>query len=70
MPYAVWDGGMGEIEVVIPPKDVALRFNTCVLPLIRKIQDSYFEIKTLVELRDILMPKLMSGSIDVSGIVI
>ena len=23
MPYAVWDGGMGEIEIVIPPIDVA-----------------------------------------------
>lgn len=68
MPYAVWDGGMGEIEIAIPPVEIAKRFNELVLPMLRQIQNSYFEIKALRELRDSLLPKLMSGEIDASGI--
>ena len=68
MPYAVWDGGMGEIEIVIPPIDVAEEFNNIVLPMLRQIQRNCEEIKLLGNLRDTLLPKLMSGEIDVSGI--
>ena len=68
MPYAVWDGGMGEIEIVIPPTDVAEEFNNIVLPMLRQIQRNFEEIKLLGSLRDTLLPKLMSGEIDVSGI--
>ena len=68
MPYAVWDGGMGEIEIVIPPIDVAEEFNNIVLPMLRQIQRNCEEIKLLGSLRDTLLPKLMSGEIDVSGI--
>ena len=68
MPYAVWDGGMGEIEIVIPPIDVAEGFNNIVLPMLRQIQRNCEEIKLLGSLRDTLLPKLMSGEIDVSGI--
>lgn len=68
MPYAVWDGGMGEIEIVIPPIDVAEEFNNIVLPMLRQIQRNCEEIKLLGGLRDTLLPKLMSGEIDVSGI--
>ena len=68
MPYAVWDGGMGEIEIVIPPIDVAEEFNNIVQPMLRQIQRNCEEIKLLGSLRDTLLPKLMSGEIDVSGI--
>ena len=66
MPYAVWDGGMGEIEIAIPPLDVAREFNELVLPMLRQIQNSYYEVKALRELRDCLLPRLMSGDLDVS----
>lgn len=66
MPYAVWDGGMGEIEIDIPPLAVANEFNELVLPMLRQIQNSYYEVKALRELRDNLLPRLMSGDMDVS----
>ena len=68
MPYAVWDGGMGEIEIIIPPIDVAEEFNNSVLPMLRQIQRNCEEIQILGSLRDTLLPKLMSGEIDVSDI--
>lgn len=68
MPYAVWDGGLGDMEIAIPPKDVAKKFNDTVLPMLRHIQDSYFENRNLADLRDSLLPKLMSGELDVSKV--
>lgn len=68
MPYAVWDGGMGEIEIIIPPIDVAEEFNNSVLPMLRQIQRNCEEIQILGSLRDTLLPKLMSGEIDVSDV--
>lgn len=68
MPYAVWDGGMGEIELIIPPIDVAEKFNNIVLPMLRQIQRNCEENQSLRELRDTLLPKLMLGEIDVSAV--
>ena len=36
--------------------------------MIRKIQNSYFENNNLKNIRDSLLPKLMSGELDVSDI--
>lgn len=68
MPYAVWEGGLGEMEINIPPQQIAEEFNMLVLPMLRKIQYSYFENKYLKELRDSLLPRLISGKIDISNI--
>lgn len=70
MPYAVWDGGLGDMEISIPPKDVAKKFNDTVLPMLRHIQASYFENQNLVEMRDSILPRLMSGEIDLSEVEI
>jgi len=70
MPYAVWEGGLGDMEIIIPDKKTAENFNNLVMPMIRKIQSSYFENKALMKLRDTLLPKLMSGEIDVSKVEI
>ena len=68
MPYAVWEGGLGEMEINIPSPQIAEEFNMLVLPLLRKIQYSYFENKYLKELRDSLLPRLISGKFDISNI--
>ena len=65
MPYAVWEGGLGDMDIVIPPVEVVRSFNEIVLPMIRQIQNSYFENTSLTRLRDNLLPRLMSGNLDV-----
>ncbi len=70
MPYAVWDGGLGDMEITIPPKEIAHEFNRIVLPMLRHIQKSYFENRALIELRDSILPKLLNGEIDVSEVKI
>lgn len=68
MPYAVWDGGLGDMEISIPSLKIAKEFNDIVLPMLKKIQSSYYENLRLKELRDSLLPKLMSGELDVSDV--
>ena len=68
MPYAVWDGGLGDMEIVIPPREIAQKFNDIIKPMLRQIQASYFENLNLRNMRDSLLPKLLSGEIDVSEV--
>ena len=70
MPYAIWDGGLGDMEIVIPSPQTAEKFNELVLPMLRQVQNSYFENNRLRELRDNLLPHLMSGELDVSNIAL
>lgn len=70
MPYAIWEGGFGELQTPIPPLKIAEKFNDMVEPLIKQIQNSYFENRKLAELRDTLLPKLMNGEIDVDNVKI
>ena len=64
MPYAVWEGGLGDFEIPIPDEATAEKFNNIVKPLLEQIKQSYFEDKTLQELRESLLPKLMNGEIE------
>lgn len=53
----------------IVPTDVELdNFHNTVAPMFRKIKDNLIEISNLTYLRDTLLPKLMSGEVDVSEI--
>ena len=68
MPYAVWEGGLGDMDILIPTREIALKFNELVLPMLRIIQSSYFENHHLRTVRDTLLTKLLSGEIDVSDV--
>ena len=56
------------IRVVIPPEQNLKEYNTIVEPMFSLIRAYEEECKSLAILRDTLLPKLMSGEIDVSGI--
>lgn len=56
------------VPVVIPPQSALENLNSQVEPLFALIRSNEEQIKSLGTLRDTLLPKLMSGEIDVSGI--
>ena len=56
------------VEVIIPDKNTLLEINSILQSLFSEIRNRKAEIRTLTELRDSLLPKLMSGEIDVSDI--
>ena len=55
-------------KIIIPPKVINDQFNKIVNPMFDKIFENNGEIQKLTKLRDTLLPKLMSGEIDVSKI--
>lgn len=57
-----------QIDLIVPPDDVLKEYNDLIFPLIEKMKSLKSEIDQLIKLRDTLLPKLMSGAIDVSKI--
>ncbi len=57
-----------KIKVAIPPQEDMDKFHSFVNPIFEKIKYNQLEIIELQNLRDTLLPKLMSGEIDVSKI--
>ena len=56
------------VQVVIPPEHNLREYNDLVEPLFSLFRANEEECKTLTALRDTLLPKLMSGEIDVSTV--
>lgn len=67
MPYAVWEGSFANMPVIIPSKDIAIKFSNLTSSLLVKIQKNISQIKILSKTRDALLPKLMSGNIRVNA---
>ncbi|WP_160680909.1 restriction endonuclease subunit S [Clostridium sp. C8-1-8] len=63
MPYAIWENGLGDMMVAHPKCDLRNKFNNIVFPILKKMVESANENTELKEVRDILLPKLMSGEI-------
>ncbi len=62
MPRTSW-ADMGRYAVCLPPISVANAFHSITQPMVDKIIGNIHESKTLAQLRDLLLPKLMSGEI-------
>ena len=66
IPYAVWNNSLEIMPTIIPPKSILIKFNDLIYPLISKIRDTLFENTCLLQIRDLLLPRLMSGKIRIS----
>ena len=64
MPRTSWDD-MGAYEVCLPGKSVAQAFENTVTPMLEQVIVNIHESKTLAHLRDLLLPKLITGEIRV-----
>ena len=58
------------LPVILPPQDILHRFHETVRPMFEAIDGNQAENRRLAALRDTILPKLMSGEIDVSDIII
>jgi type I restriction enzyme S subunit len=65
IPYAVWGGSLEEMPAVIPPREIRRSFDAVIRPILTRIPVPYFENRTLAAIRDALLPKLMSGELEV-----
>lgn len=56
------------MELPLPDEDTLSKFNELVIPMTSTVISNQEENARLSQLRDVLLPKLMSGELDVSGI--
>ena len=66
IPYATWDLALAIMPVVIPPNSLIRRFSDSVIPLLDSIIMIFEKNANLRQTRDLLLPKFISGEIDVS----
>jgi len=57
-----------EFRVVLPPEELLVKFEAISMDMYDKIIECQVESRRLAKLRDALLPKLMSGELDVSDI--
>lgn len=58
-------GNLNRLEILIPEETICKKFSEEIDPLFEKIKNNLNQTETLTILRDTLLPKLMSGEIDV-----
>ena len=61
---------LNAMELLIPSESALAKFENIVAPMYKAIKDNDIQVAQLVKLRDTLLPKLMSGEVDVSAIEI
>ncbi|HSO82225.1 restriction endonuclease subunit S [Thiocapsa sp.] len=66
IPYAVWPQAMDGLLIAMPPANLAKEYEDVVGPMISEIGNTYFRNRNLRRTRDLLLPKLISGELDVS----
>ena len=59
---------LNAMELSIPDADTFTKFESIVAPMYRTMQQNTQESSKLAELRDLLLPRLMSGELDVSNL--
>ena len=64
MPYARWKD-MVDMPIIIPSKEISMKFLKIIMPITGKISKLSKQNIWLAEVRDRLLPKLMSGEIEV-----
>lgn len=57
-----------EYPTILPDKETLRRFDDIVMPMFLRMQNLTRESYKLADMRDVLLPKLMSGELDVSNI--
>jgi type I restriction enzyme S subunit len=63
IPYAVWDGSLAEMPLLLPPDALLRRFESFVAPMLLHIAQSFFALNNLRRTRDLLLPRLLSGEV-------
>jgi len=56
---------INKVNILIPNEKILQKYYTQVRPIFNKISNNCFENKNLQQLRDLILPKLMSGEIRV-----
>ncbi|HPS17834.1 MAG TPA: restriction endonuclease subunit S [Bacteroidales bacterium] len=59
-------GVISDTEIVIPTIETLIEFNNAIKPLMKKMIENNYQIQTITQTRDTLLPKLMNGQISLN----
>ncbi|WP_025949718.1 restriction endonuclease subunit S [Geobacillus thermocatenulatus] len=65
IPYADWET-LSKMKVILPPLQYLKEYNEKVVPLFKLMIQNFLNNEELVKTRDYLLPRLLSGEIDLS----
>ena len=65
IPYIKWQNYLENLELCLPPKEIGLEFKEFTSPILKKFQQHIFETRNLLNMRDTLLPKLISGELKI-----
>lgn len=68
IPYAKWNSSLEKMPVFLPSDELQKKFTEVVSEFIERANENIRQIQTLTELRDTLLPKLISGQIRISEV--
>ncbi|MBU1643598.1 MAG: restriction endonuclease subunit S [Nanoarchaeota archaeon] len=66
MPVIKWDGVFKKKKVIMPSKEVLIQFSSIINPIISHIKIMSNQNQNLSKTRDLLLPRLITGKVDVS----
>ena len=66
IPYATWSGALAIMPIVRPPDQLIKQFSDIVAPMLDSVRIMTMKNTNLRQTRDLLLPKLISGELDVS----
>jgi type I restriction enzyme S subunit len=59
---------VNDIQICLPPDSLAKNFQLVVAPMFREVATLFFQTQNLRRTRDLLLPRLLSGQIDVEAL--
>jgi type I restriction enzyme S subunit len=59
---------LAELEVIVPPENLVNKFDDLVAPIVKSIEINLRTIQNLRRTRDLLLPRLLSGQIDIDSV--
>ena len=65
IPYIKWKDNLENMKIIKPPKPISKCFDNIIVPILEKFCSSIFIQKNLIEIRDALLPKLISGELKI-----
>ena len=68
IPYAVWDGALSQMPTIFPSPELLQRFDAVVRPLLTLLAQSFFVLGNASSTRDLLLPRILSGQIDMGAV--
>ena len=65
IPYIKWKNELEKLCVALPPVELTVQFNSILNPILKKFRLDIKEHEVLCDLRDTLLPKLISGELKI-----